>query len=136
MEWRDKPFVQDTVRCLFHIPLNFGGVMKRNVERIEAAGVKDPHMIVLSDECSMWKSIVYISVRNELPGATTVSLSGRFRSRVFEGHYRHAGTWAKEMTAQIAEQNETLKRLLFYYTTCPKCAEAYGKNYVVLLAEI
>jgi len=25
---------------------------------------------------------------------------------------------------------------LFYYTTCPKCAEAYGKNYVVLLAEV
>jgi hypothetical protein len=25
---------------------------------------------------------------------------------------------------------------IFYYTTCPKCAKRYGKNYVVLLAQI
>ena len=28
------------------------------------------------------------------------------------------------------------KRMLFYYTTCPRCAKAYGKNYVVLFAEV
>jgi len=33
-------------------------------------------------------------------------------------------------------KNETLKRQLFYYTTCPKYAKAYGKNYVVLLAKV
>jgi len=136
IEWKGKPFVRDTVRCLFHIPLNFGGVMARNMERIEAADVKDPEVIVLSDECSLWKSVVYISVAEELPGADNVKLSGRFLSRVFEGHYRHVGKWAKEMVAHVAEKNETLKRQLFYYTTCPKCAEAYGKNYVVLLAEV
>jgi hypothetical protein len=136
IEWKGKPFVRDTVRCLFHIPLNFGGVMARNMERIEAADVKDPEVIVLSDECSLWKSVVYISVAEELPGADNVKMSGRFLSRVFEGHYRHAGKWAKEMAAYVSEKNETLKRQLFYYTTCPKCAEAYGKNYVVLLAEV
>ncbi|MBC8326985.1 MAG: hypothetical protein H8E27_15300 [Verrucomicrobia subdivision 3 bacterium] len=136
LEWTNKSFVRDTVRCLFHIPLNFGGVMASNVERIEAAKVKDPEMIVLSDECSLWKSVVYISVSGDLPGADNVKLSGRFMSRVFEGHYRHAGQWAKEMAGHVAEKNETLKRQLFYYTTCPKCAETYGKNYVVLLAEI
>jgi hypothetical protein len=110
LEWTDKSFGRDTVRCLFHIPLNFGGVMVRNMERIEAAGVKDPEVIVLSDECSLWKSVVYISVTDDLPGADNVKLSGRFMSRVFEGHYRHAGKWAKEMAAQVAEKNETLKR--------------------------
>ena len=25
---------------------------------------------------------------------------------------------------------------LFYYTTCPNCAKIYGKNYVVLLAQL
>jgi len=24
----------------------------------------------------------------------------------------------------------------FYYTTCPKCAKHYGKNYVVAFAEV
>ena len=99
-------------RCiaLFHIPLNFGGVMARNMERIEATDVKDPEVIVLSDECSLWKSVVYISVAEELPGADNVKMSGRFLSRVFEGHYRHAGKWAKEMAAYVSEKNETLKR--------------------------
>ena len=137
IEWERKPFVRDTVRSLFHIPLNFGGVMALNMKRIEAAGLKDSEVIVLSDECSMWESVVYISVADDLPGADNVKLSGRFMSRVFEGHYRHAGKWAKEMAAHVAEKkNETLKRQLFYYTTCPKCAETYGEYYVVLLAEI
>ena len=72
----------------------------------------------------MWKSGVYISVADKLPGADNVQLRERFLSRVSEGHPRHG------------EKNETLKRQLFYYTTCSKCAKAYGKNYVVLLAEV
>jgi len=83
--------VRDTVRCLFHIPLNFGGVMARNMEKIETAGVKTPKCIVLSDECSLWISVIYISVSGELPGADNMQLSGRFMSRVFQGHYRHVG---------------------------------------------
>ncbi len=26
--------------------------------------------------------------------------------------------------------------LYFFYTTCPKCAKAYGKHYVVLFAQV
>jgi len=40
------------------------------------------------------------------------------------------------MAAHVKSKNKTLKQQLFYYTTCPKCAEVYGKNYVVLLAEV
>jgi hypothetical protein len=29
-----------------------------------------------------------------------------------------------------------LKKLYFSYTTCPACAKAYGKNYVVLFAQV
>jgi hypothetical protein len=50
IEWEGKPFVRDTVRCLFHIPLNFGGVMARNMERIEAAGAYGKNYVVLLAE--------------------------------------------------------------------------------------
>lgn len=50
IEWKGKPFVRDTVRCLFHIPLNFGGVMARNMERIEAAGAYGKNYVVLLAE--------------------------------------------------------------------------------------
>ena len=35
--WKDKLFMQDTVRQLFHIPLNMGKVVTRMWEKIEAA---------------------------------------------------------------------------------------------------
>ena len=38
------------LRCLFHIPLNFGGVMARNMERIEAAGAYGKNYVVLLAE--------------------------------------------------------------------------------------
>ena len=50
LEWTDKSFGRDTVRCLFHIPLNFGGVMVRNMERIEAAGAYGKNYVVLLAE--------------------------------------------------------------------------------------
>ena len=28
------------------------------------------------------------------------------------------------------------KKIYFFYTTCPKCAKAYGKNYMVGIAEV
>ena len=34
------------------------------------------------------------------------------------------------------KKGKVAKQLLFYYTTCPKCAKAYGKNYVVLFAQV
>jgi hypothetical protein len=38
---------------------------------------------------------------------------------------------------QYAKTKEKkIKKMYFSYTTCPKCAKAYGKNYVVLFAQI
>jgi len=28
------------------------------------------------------------------------------------------------------------RKLYFFYTTCPRCAQKYGKNYVVILAQV
>ena len=36
----------------------------------------------------------------------------------------------------VAAQNRKLVKNYFYYTTCPKCAKVYGKNYVVAVAEV
>ena len=37
IKWENKKFVTDRVRSIFHIPLNFASVMKKNVALIEAA---------------------------------------------------------------------------------------------------
>jgi hypothetical protein len=33
-------------------------------------------------------------------------------------------------------RGRTLETLYFFYTTCPKCAKHYGKNYVVGIAKL
>jgi NMD protein affecting ribosome stability and mRNA decay len=36
----------------------------------------------------------------------------------------------------VASKKKQMRKLYFFYTTCPKCAKFYGKNYTVLLAQI
>lgn len=134
--WTDRLFVKDRIRSFFHVPLNFRGVMVRNMARIEAAGASAAENLVLTDENSLWGADVYIAVAKDVPGAAMARLSGRYLSRVFEGPYQDAGRWATEMPAWVRARGKAMKRLLFFWTTCPTCAAAYGKNYVVLLAEV
>ncbi len=134
--WREKKFVRDRVRSFLHIPLNFGGVMKRNMRRIEAADAKPDEPIVLADENSLWGADVYIDVTQEVPGARMATISGTFLSKVFEGPYSQIRHWMKQMHEYVGSQDKEIEKLFFYYTTCPRCAKKYGKNYVVLLARV
>jgi hypothetical protein len=133
--WENKRFVKDRVTSLLHIPLNFGPVMKRNVGAIEAANARPENMVVLSDENSLWGADVYIEVTKDIPGATMATISGTFISKVFEGPYRNMRKWIEEMKALVTAKGKSLGKLYFFYTTCPKCAKKYGKNYVVILAK-
>lgn len=136
LKWTNKLFVQDRVRSLLRVPLNFGAVMHRNMERIEAANAVVDPTVVLSDENSLWGADVYIAAAKEVPNARNVALTGTFLSKVFEGPYGRARQWIKEMEGFVAARGKTIRKLYFYYTTCPKCAEKYGKNYVVLIAQV
>jgi len=134
--FQDKLFVKDRVRSFLHIPLNFGRVMVRNMERIEAAEASPPEPLLLSDENSLWGSDIYIAVSQEVPGAQMARISGTFLTRVFEGPYKDIRTWVAEMTTYVESKKKAMEKLYFFYTTCPKCAKVYGKNYTVLLAKV
>jgi hypothetical protein len=128
--------VKDRVRSFFHIPLNFGGVMKRNLAAIESAGAKPESMVILSDENSLWGADVYIEVTKDIPGANMATISGKFLSKVFEGPYRNVPRWMESMKSFVQSKQKRLEKLYVFYTTCPRCAKKYGKNYVVLLARV
>jgi len=136
LEWKDKRFVKDRVRSFFHIPLNFGAVMKRNMGKIEAADASPETQVILSDENSLWGADVYIEVTKDIPGANMASISGTFPCKVFEGPYQNMRKWIVEMKAFVQSKGKGFRKLYFYYTTCPKCAKKYGKNYVAILAQI
>ncbi|OPZ20946.1 MAG: hypothetical protein BWZ10_00574 [candidate division BRC1 bacterium ADurb.BinA364] len=129
-------FVKDRVRSFFHIPLNFGSVMKRNCIKIESADAMPPEPLALCDENSLWGADVYIAAAKDISGATMRTMPGTYLCKVFEGPYRDVGKWIREMKAYVESRGQEMKKLLFFYTTCPRCARMHGKNYVVLLAEI
>jgi len=133
---KDRLFLKDHVRSILHIPLNFDKVMVKDMELIKEAGALSPQPLMLSDENSLWGSDVYIAVSKEIPGAQIEKISGTFLTKVFEGPYKNAGKWAKEMKEYVSSKGKELKKMYFFYTTCPKCAEFYGKNYTVVLAQV
>lgn len=134
--FEDKRFVKDRVRSFLHVPLNFGQVMVRNMERIQAADALASPPIVLSDENSLWGADVYIAVSKDVPDTEMAAISGTFLSRTFEGPYKDICQWVRQMKDYVASKEKAMRKLYFFYTTCPKCAKAYGKNYVVLLAKV
>jgi len=134
--WKDKLFVKDSVRCFLHIPLGMDKAMTKNMKLIDAAGAKNPESIMLMDDRGLFASDIYIAVDKEVPGVQMTSISGSFLSQAFEGPYQNAGKWASEMASYVKSKGKTPKKLYFSYTTCPACAKAYGKNYVVLFAQI
>jgi len=134
--FQDKLFIKDHVRSFLHIPLNFGKVMVKNMERIQKADALAPEPLLLSDESSLWGADIYIAVSKDVPGAEMTRISGTFLTKVFEGPYKDAGKWAQQMKDYVKSKAKEIKKMYFFYTTCPKCAEFYGKNYTVILAQI
>ncbi len=135
--FEDQPFVRATTRSLMHVPLNMGTVFTRVQEHIEDAGAQDKDSyFVMSHDISQSESEHFFAVTKDVPGEEMVRLSGEFIARVFEGPYRRAKNWDHDMRVAAEAAGHTAKNVYMFYTTCPKCAKAYGKNYVDGLDEI
>lgn len=134
---RDLPVMRATTRSMAHIPLNMGRVMARVLARGQAAGAFDPaHHLVLSRDLSAFSAEHLFHVTRPVEGEEMTTLSGDFLTRCFDGPYRQAGQWCKEMEALAREQGHEPGRVFFFYTTCPNCAREYGHNPVVGLVEL
>jgi hypothetical protein len=111
--FKNRLFIKDHVRSFLHIPLNFGNVMLKNMERIQAAGALAPKPLMLSDETSLWGSDIYIAVSKKVPEAEMVQISGTFLTKVFEGPYKNMGKWVKEMKDYVKSKGSEMKKKLF-----------------------
>ncbi len=129
-------FLKDHVNCFFRIPLNFGGVMTKNMDKIVKADALADEPLMLYDCNSFFGADIYIAVSKKVTAADMMRISGTFLTKVFEGPYSNTGNWITEMKKFVESKNERIKKMYFFYTTCPSCAKAYGKNYTVILAEI
>ncbi len=137
LHFKDKPFLRATTRSVAHIPLNMGSVFTRVNGEIQDADAYDPDdFIVLSRDLSAWKAEHLFAVSKPVEGEEANTLSGDFVTKVFEGPYRDAKDWFGEMQAISRQHGVETDDIYFFYTTCPKCAKAYGKNYIIGVARI
>ena len=136
IHFRGKGFVRARTRSIAHIPLNMGRVFKKTFEAIESAdALPEKDLVVLSRELSPWRGEHLFAVSKEVPGCDNVQFDGDFETTVFEGPYKDARNWCDEMKARVEQSGKSLEETWFFYTTCPKCAKSYGKNYVVGFAQ-
>jgi hypothetical protein len=139
-QWKDKPFLMDTVPQFLHMPLP--GVYRRTLarmwERANALGaapdIKD--FLLLAYDPSPWKSELYVALTKRVPESDVVGLSGTYVSMVFDGPFSEVPKYMKQMDAFLMGGGQKSKKYFFYFTTCPKCAKKYGHNYIVALAQV
>ena len=130
IEWKDKRFIKDRVFTFLSLPIGFGKVMRALDKKVRNAGAATPDNLCLSDHTSKWNMDVYLAVDKEVPGAENVTFSGQFLCKVYEGPYKNTGAWCKDFEAYAKGHEQSIRKWYMWYTTCPKCAAKYGKNYV------
>jgi hypothetical protein len=114
-----------------------GTVYPKTFKAIEDAGAIDMNdIIVLSNDPSPWTGEHYFAVSKDVPGLEMVRLSGDYLTRVFEGPFKNVPEWEKEMGSLVESRGRKINKMYYFYTTCPKCAKVYGKNYVVGVAQL
>src|SRR5690554_5744449 len=136
IEWDNKKFIFDKVLTAFYMPLNFGHVMKRMMEKVERVGAGTPDYVCLSDHTSKWNMDLYLAVDREIPGAHNVTLNGKYFTNVYEGDFKNTKAWCEDFEQIASSRDLNVKKWYMWYTTCPKCAKKYGRNFVVIVGKV
>ena len=133
-----KKFIRMYTRSFLYMPLNMRKVMTSMQTLVSAAKAEMPpqEAMILSRDLSPWKAEQLYAVTKDVPGAENIELSGSFVTKVFEGPYQNAKKWYDALFALVEAKGMKAKRVYFFYTTCPKCAKHYGKNYTIGFAQV
>lgn len=134
--WENKKFIRDRVCTFFYMPLNFGSVIKRMDKAVSGAGVTVPDWLCLSDHTSKWNMNIYLAVDKEVAGAENTTLHGKYFCKVYEGPFRDTEKWCKDFGNILESKGLHVSKEYMWYTTCPKCARKYGKNYVAIFGKV
>lgn len=140
--WYDKPFIKEDMVTFFHLP--FPWSLKNKITKLcQLAGpcnssenVKADEVLLLFRDPSAFKSEIYLSVNKEIEKASNVKITGDFMAKVFSGPYREVPKFIKSMNEYLAKEGKTAKDYYIHYAYCPKCAEKYGNNYMIIFAQL
>lgn len=136
--WDNKKFIKGKVKTIFFIPIGFGKEITKLQKLVtDSDGIIEDYLC-LSIHPTKWGMDIYLAVNKEIVNAENVTISGTYYSKVYEGDFNQTGRWMEDYEKTIREKglNCNIKDVYMWYTTCPKCAKKYGKNYVVVIGQI
>lgn len=136
VSFADSLFVERSVLQLVFIPLNMDSVMREIMDKVFAAKAQPLLPVMLYENTSPFTAKIHIRVSKPIAGEKTHHMKGRFLSKVYEGDYSKTGSWMSDFKQWAGKKGADTRKIYSFYTTCPACAKAYGKNYVVLLSPI
>lgn len=99
LKWKNKKFIKDRAFTFFHMPVNYGSVMRRLDRRVRESGANTPDWLCLSDHTSKWNMDVYLAVDRQIQEANNVALNGKLLSKVYGGHLRIPGNGVRILRA-------------------------------------
>ena len=134
--WKGKKFIRGKVATFLYMPLNFGKVITKLMKIIDSANAKCPDNLCLSEHTSKWNMNIYLAVDKKIEGAENTMIYAKLLSKVYEGDFKETGKWCKDFDEYAKSKKLKISRQYMWYTTCPKCAKKYGKNYVVIFGQI
>ncbi len=138
ISFKNKRFIRMYTRSFLFMPLNMAKVMSAIQKTANNANdsMSPKEVMILTRDLSPWKAEQLYAVSKEIDGADNTILDGTYLTKVFEGPYQNAKRWHESMQSYAKSKNKKINKTYFFYTTCPKCAKHYGKNYVIVLADV
>jgi hypothetical protein len=138
LEWNDKKFIKGRVKTFMYVPIGFGKEMTRLQKLVDNQNARIEDYMSLSIHPTKWNMELCLAVNEEINGADNFTLTGKYYSKVYEGSFSDTAKWISDFENIIKEKeyNCDIKKIYMWYTTCPKCAKKYGKNYVVIIGKI
>ena len=134
--WRDKPFFRSRYFAFLHVPVNIGKKITEGMKKIEEAGLQMEQM-VLSRNDGLWGADILIPIKTKTDIFEMEMITGRFLTRLFDGHYGDMRKWIRETRSWCREKGFEPEEYIFWYATCPKCAKKRGdKAQVVVFAKV
>ena len=139
-EWKRKPFLVKRIPQLFHVPLPgayakaIGSLYAEAQEHGIACDQKD--FFMLTRDISAWKAEILLGVSESKAGLDMHDLDGTFVSKVFDGPFNKIPAYLEEMKAFLNKEGKSARDCYFWYPYCPKCAQKYGHNWIIIFAQV
>lgn len=142
--WDKKPFIKESIPTLFHIP--FPPMIGQKVTKLMNIATKtnklDPvkeETLLLFHDITPFKTNLYLGVTSEVPNANNVSVTGTYFAKVYDGPFDAVPRFINDMNSILTKDGKNKPKnedYLIHYAYCPKCAEKYKHNYMILFAKV